>query len=127
VMSKAEQDGSTCLPVPELATRAGELLGAPPGAVLFSEMADAGALVNEIGVDEPVWAYRPATAKARARPRPDCRRARRRAGEPEGRGAPASDDLVPAPEQAAAVRAAFGFRLSTVTGGPGTGKTTTIF
>jgi exodeoxyribonuclease V alpha subunit len=34
--------------------------------------------------------------------------------------------LVPAPEQAAAVRAAFAHRLSIVTGGPGTGKTATI-
>jgi exodeoxyribonuclease V alpha subunit len=33
---------------------------------------------------------------------------------------------VPAPEQAAAVRAAFAHRLSIVTGGPGTGKTATI-
>ena len=40
--------------------------------------------------------------------------------------APPADDLVPAPEQAAAVRAAFASRLSIVTGGPGTGKTATI-
>ena len=33
---------------------------------------------------------------------------------------------MPAPEQAAAVRAAFASRLSIVTGGPGTGKTATI-
>ena len=40
--------------------------------------------------------------------------------------APPADNLVPAPEQAAAVRAAFASRLSIVTGGPGTGKTATI-
>jgi exodeoxyribonuclease V alpha subunit len=36
------------------------------------------------------------------------------------------DELVPAPEQSAAVRAAFTSRVSIVTGGPGTGKTATI-
>ena len=38
----------------------------------------------------------------------------------------ADADLVPAAEQWAAVQAAFGSRLSIVTGGPGTGKTATI-
>ena len=68
----------------------------------------------------------PRDGAARARPRRDRRRARRRAGEPRGIQAPPADDLVPAPEQAAAVRAAFASRLSIVTGGPGTGKTATI-
>src|SRR4029077_11201978 len=40
--------------------------------------------------------------------------------------APPADELVPAPEPAAAVRAALRSRLSIVTGGPGTGKTATI-
>ena len=39
---------------------------------------------------------------------------------------PATTELVPAPEQWAAVEAAFASRLSIVTGGPGTGKTATI-
>ena len=39
---------------------------------------------------------------------------------------PAAADLIPAPEQWAAVEAAFASRLSIVTGGPGTGKTATI-
>ena len=47
--------------------------------------------------------------------------------EPAGAGvADAALDLVPAPEQSAAVHAAFAPRLSIVTGGPGTGKTATI-
>ena len=41
-------------------------------------------------------------------------------------GTPPADDLIPAPEQSAAIRAAFASRLSVVTGGPGTGKTATI-
>ena len=48
VLSEAERAGSTCLPVAELATRAGELLGAAPDAARFSEMADAGTLVIEV-------------------------------------------------------------------------------
>jgi exodeoxyribonuclease V alpha subunit len=131
VLSKAEQDGSTCLPVAELATRAGELLGAAPGAALFSEMADARTLVIEIskadtGASEAVWVYRPETAKLEhdlAEIVSDLAAAPAALKSAE---APAADDLVPAPEQAAAVRAAFGSRLSIVTGGPGTGKTATI-
>ena len=48
VLSEAERAGSTCLPIAELAMRAGELLGAAPDAAQFSEMADAGTLVIEI-------------------------------------------------------------------------------
>ena len=89
-------------------------------------MADAGALVIEIGKDDAVWAYRPATAQLEH----DLAEivAELAAAPPslKASSAPPADDLVPAPEQAAAVRAAFGSRLSIVTGGPGTGKTATI-
>jgi exodeoxyribonuclease V alpha subunit len=125
VLAEAEKDGSTCLPVAELATKAAGLLGAPPPAGLLRAMDEDGELVLEVDADERVWAYRPPTAAleaeladligrlATSRPRlkPPTR--------PSG-------DLVPAPEQWAAVRAAFGSRLSIVTGGPGTGKTATI-
>jgi exodeoxyribonuclease V alpha subunit len=126
VLSEAERDGSTCLPVAELAMRAGELLGTAPDAARLSEMADAGALVIEIGTDEAVWAYRPETAKLE---RDLAEIVSDLAAAPtslKASAAPPADDLVPAPEQAAAVRAAFGSRLSIVTGGPGTGKTATI-
>ena len=63
VLIEAEREGSTCLPVPELATKAGQLLGAPPPeARLFQDMAEHRELVLE--VDGPVvWAYRPVTAE----------------------------------------------------------------
>src|SRR3954453_12783474 len=123
VLAEAERDGSTCLPGPELAAKAAELLGAPPTAALLSEMEDEGELVLELDGDV-VWAYRPETAALEAELAALVRglegRGRLRVPEqPEG-------ELVPAPEQWAAVRAAFASRLSIVTGGPGTGKTATI-
>src|SRR4051812_1527043 len=48
VLTEAERAGSTCLPVAELAVRAGELLGVAPDAARFSEMADTRALVIEV-------------------------------------------------------------------------------
>jgi exodeoxyribonuclease V alpha subunit len=100
------------------------LLGPAPDAALLGAMADAGELVLE--VDGPVWAYRPKTAALEAEL---ARKVRELVGAKPRLATPtrASDaDLVPAPEQWAAVRAAFGSRLSIVTGGPGTGKTATI-
>jgi exodeoxyribonuclease V alpha subunit len=170
VLSEAERAGSTCLPVAELAARAGELLGVAPDAERLNEMADADELVLEIDDEESVWAYRPeiarlerdlaeivrelaaapATLKATARPDADAPLPAPEQSEPETPLAdghvpatqhgsavaqPAEDasaaaarasNLIPAPEQSAAIRAAFASRLSVVTGGPGTGKTATI-
>jgi exodeoxyribonuclease V alpha subunit len=125
VLAEAEKDGSTCLPVAELAAKAGELLGAAPPAALLREMGEDGELVLDVDPAGAVWAYRPATAALEAELAQQVRELAR--GKPvlkPGR-APAGD-LVPAPEQSAAVRAAFTSRLSIVTGGPGTGKTATI-
>ncbi len=125
VLAEAEKDGSTCLPVAELVAKAAGLLGAPPPAALLSAMADDGELVLEVDAAQAVWAYRPPTAALEAELAQQVR------GLEEGKprlkrpGRPAGD-LVPAPEQWAAVQAAFGARLSIVTGGPGTGKTATI-
>lgn len=125
VLSEAERDGSTCLPVPELVSKAGTLLGgAPPDAQLLHEMVEHEDLVLE--QDEAVlWAYRPPTWRLESELADLIR------GLAERRAAlkPATvtdEDLVPAPEQAAAVTAAFSSRISIVTGGPGTGKTATI-
>ena len=126
VLSEAERDGSTCLPVADLALRAGELLGAAPDAGQFGEMADAGALVVEIGADESVWVYRPETAQLEHDLAEIVGELAAAPPSLKASSAPPADDLVPAPEQAAAVRAAFTSRLSIVTGGPGTGKTATI-
>jgi exodeoxyribonuclease V alpha subunit len=125
VLAEAEKDGSTCLPVGELATKAGALLGATPAAELLREMDDAGELVLDVDAAGAVWAYRPATAALEAELAQQVRELAR--GKPVLKPArPPAGDLVPAPEQSAAVRAAFTSRLSIVTGGPGTGKTATI-
>ena len=138
VLSEAERAGSTCLPVAELAIRAGELLGAAPDAKQLGEMADAGTLVIELseadagvltvemGAADAVWAYRPETAKLERDLADIVGELAAAPASLKASGTPPADDLVPAPEQAAAVRAAFGSRLSIVTGGPGTGKTATI-
>ena len=125
VLAEAERDGSTCLPVAELATRAASLLdGPPPDAALLGAMADDGQLVVE--VDDEAWAYRPATwaLEAELAQRIGELAAAKAVFKPPGTVRDA--DLEPAPEQAAAVTAAFAHRLSVVTGGPGTGKTATI-
>ncbi len=124
-LAEAEREGSTCLPVPELAREAGALLGSTPDAALLNEMADSGALVVEPD-EHDVWAYRPATAalEAELALHIDALLGSEPVLKPLAEAPPA--DVVPAPEQAAAVRTAFTSRLSIVTGGPGTGKTATI-
>jgi exodeoxyribonuclease V alpha subunit len=126
VLGEAEKNGSTCLPVAELATRAAELLGAAPDAELLGEMASGGELVLETGAGGAVWAYRRDVAELESEL---AETVLELAGAPARLRAPRAapdEDLVPAPEQSAAVRAAFTSRLSIVTGGPGTGKTATI-
>jgi exodeoxyribonuclease V alpha subunit len=143
-LSEAERDGSTCLPAPELARAvAGLLDGEPPTAGLLGDMADHGDLVIDVDDEGAVWCYRRATwtleaeLASRVGALLEAKPALRDGG---GSGVwpvglhsgdevttPAAvGGLVPAPEQAAAVRAAFAHRLSIVTGGPGTGKTATI-
>ena len=126
VLSEAERAGSTCLPVPEVASRAGELLGAAPDAARLSEMAEAGELVVEIGEGDAVWAYRPEIARLERDLAEIVRSLAGAVASLKAAGTPPTDDLIPAPEQSAAIRAAFASRLSVVTGGPGTGKTATI-
>src|SRR5215218_3739039 len=125
VPADSEKDGSTCLPVAELATKAGALLGAAPSAAQLRQMEEHGELVLDVDVAGAVWAYRPATAALEAELAGQVRQlaASKPALEPARASA---GDLVPAPEQADAVRAAFASRLSIVTGWPGTGKTATI-
>ena len=127
VLSEAERDGSTCLPVPELAARAAALLEGPaPGAELLAAMVDGGDLVVAVDPDGSAWAYRPPTAALEAELATQIRALARAKPALRAPAAVPGGDLVPAPEQADAVRAAFASRLSIVTGGPGTGKTATI-
>jgi exodeoxyribonuclease V alpha subunit len=169
-LSEAERDGSTCLPVPDLAAAAAKLLNGPrPDAELLQDMFAADQIHLEEADDGVVWAYRPPTAELEAElaetirrlreaepvlkparlpgptrpapataPAPPATAATPPAAEPASSAratVPAplaaappapTGDLVPAPEQRAAVEAAFASRLSIVTGGPGTGKTATI-
>ncbi len=119
-LAKAEQDGSTYLPLPELAQKSAKLLGVAvdpdllaeaPGTViedgnvyrestLTSEVAVADTLLTRLAA-LPHLTYEPPEA-----PPPDERH---------------SQGLTP--EQWAAVRGAFASRISVVTGGPGVGKT----
>jgi exodeoxyribonuclease V alpha subunit len=130
VLTEAERDGSTCLPVPELAEKTTALLGGvAPDAALLQGMAEAGQLVLEVDPSAAppptIWAYRPATAALEAELAESVRAL---AGADPALEPPelVAGDLIPAAEQTAAVRAAFASRLSIVTGGPGTGKTATI-
>jgi exodeoxyribonuclease V alpha subunit len=147
VLSEAERDGSTCLPVGEAARRTGELLQRdPPEAALLRDMVDRGRLTVEIDAAGAAWAYRPPTARLEkelarrihtlvnaepssrlrtpARPDPEQAEGRPR---PEA-SSPLRSSAVLAPNDAQwqAVEHAFEHRLSIVTGGPGTGKTATI-
>ncbi len=124
-LAEAERDGSTCLPVAELATRAAALLaGPPPDAALLAAMVDDGQIVVE--VDDGSWAYRPITWALEAELAERIRELATAKPVLKPPGAVRDAELEPAPEQRAAVAAAFAHRLSVVTGGPGTGKTATI-
>jgi exodeoxyribonuclease V alpha subunit len=121
VLSEAEKDGSTCLPASALAAAASELLGGPLDAATLAEMAAAELIV----IEDETWVYRPATAALEAALAERVRSLA--AAKPVlSAASPGTDGLVPAAEQAAAVEAAFASRMSIVTGGPGTGKTSTI-
>jgi exodeoxyribonuclease V alpha subunit len=127
VLTEAEKDGSTCLPLAELSAKVAALLdGPPPAASLLAEMEVAGDLVLEADGGEAVWAYRPQTAALEAELAAQVRRLAAAKSRLDAPSHAPDDDLVPAPEQWAAVRAAFTSRVSIITGGPGTGKTATI-
>ena len=122
VLSESERSGSTCMPLDAVLAGAGELLGTGLAEELVGELVDAGQLVRE-----GEWIYRAATAELEAelagrvqeliRASPS---ERLREPEPDvGHG-----DLTA--EQRAALQAAFGHRLSVITGGPGTGKTASL-
>src|SRR4051812_32087638 len=110
VLAEAERNGSTCLPVAELAAAAGELLGVAVEAPTLADMAEHGLLVLEPGEGE-LWAYRPQTAELEAELAEAVRKLAR--GRARLRERPTkSGEIVPAPAQADAVRAAMTSRLS---------------
>jgi exodeoxyribonuclease V alpha subunit len=124
VLSESERSGSSCLPLEDLLRGAGALTGAGEidAQVLEGLVADGRA------VREGTWVYRAATAELEAE-------LAERVGAlcsadpvetlqaPEDR---AIDRGVLTDEQLGALEAAFAHRLSVITGGPGTGKTSSI-
>jgi exodeoxyribonuclease V alpha subunit len=119
VLQQAEGRGHTYLPADELLRGAAPLVGVVP-ETLVEDLAAAGAVIADDGrVALPAtWRAEAALADqlavlATAAPAPA----------PAWLGK-ATEDLTP--EQRSAVEAAFDRRLSVVTGGPGTGKTTLV-
>jgi exodeoxyribonuclease V alpha subunit len=120
VLSEAERSGSTCLPISALLPTLEELLDAPVSSDELDELADRGDLVR---MGE--WVYRAQTAALEAELAERVRGlvsgpSGERLKEPDG----VSSELTE--EQLGGVTGAFRFRLSLITGGPGTGKTASI-
>ena len=111
---EAETQGNSYLPLEELARRAARLIGLPP---------DPDVLVEARGlVEDEGRIYRAGTLESeRAVAATLAIRAAAPAHLDHDPGETPRDDLTD--EQWAAVRAAFGARLSVLTGGPGVGKT----
>jgi exodeoxyribonuclease V alpha subunit len=120
VLQEAERrNGHTFLPLDELGRRARELVGELPEG-LVDDLGAAGAIALEEG-----RAALPATWEAEAALAEDLAALARAAAAPHPDWlADAVEELTD--EQRGAVEAAFERRLSVVTGGPGTGKTTLV-
>jgi exodeoxyribonuclease V alpha subunit len=125
-LAESERGGSTCLPMPELLAACERLTGD-----LVSERIVDSLVSDRRAVREEDWVYRTATAELEAElagqvaallgARPSRRLSTTRDDEPP---APSGDQLTE--QQRAAVTAALAHRLSVITGGPGTGKTSSI-
>ena len=146
VLTEAERDGSTCLPVAELAARGRRACSAARRRrpSLLGEMDDAGDLVIEVddagasGPTGPGTRGRARSARSpcstRGREGPEVARCAegRRADEPRGgcatrrRRRRPGGTSSPRPSRRPRCGRRSRSRLSIVTGGPGTGKTATI-
>jgi exodeoxyribonuclease V alpha subunit len=125
LLSEAERNGSTCLPLDGLLGEAAELLGDRPDPALIADLVARGDAVQA-----EQWVYRRVTAELEAEL---AARVSRLAGaspserlRPAGTGRVALEDQQLTDEQRSGVENAFGHRLSVITGGPGTGKTASI-
>jgi exodeoxyribonuclease V alpha subunit len=129
VLSEAERDGSTCMPLELLLSAARELLGSPTAVTEtdIDELVQDGDLVR----DER-WLYRAQTAELETElaervqellQGPASERLRAPGRTPSGPTEP-PEQLTD--EQHQGVHNAFAHRLSLITGGPGTGKTASI-
>jgi exodeoxyribonuclease V alpha subunit len=135
VLSEAERDGSTCMPLEPLLGAARELLGAQTAVdeADIDDLVGEGDLVRNDG-----WIYRAQTAELEAELAERVRElldgpASERLSDPRRTAAatataapPGSDHRELTDEQRGGVRNALAHRLSLITGGPGTGKTASI-
>ncbi len=123
VLSEAERGGSTCMPADLLLTGATELLGSPPATEpALDGFVDDGDLVRD-----GQWIYRTETAELEAELAERVQELVEGSAGDRLRGDPVVDhDTVLTEEQQNGVRNAFAYRLSLITGGPGTGKTASI-
>ena len=126
VLAEAERNGSTCLPVGELAAAAGELLGAALDARMLAGDGRARRARARARRRRGALGLPAADGRARGGAGRGGARARRAGARGCATGRARRATSCPAPAQADAVRAAMTSRLSIVTGGPGTGKTATI-
>lgn len=118
-LGEAEQQGNSYLPLAELARRASKLLGLVADPVVLSEargvtVEDGHAYREPTRASEAAVA---ATLAARAAAPPHLEHDPSETPSTDGEGTELTD------EQWSAVRAAFGSRISVLTGGPGVGKT----
>jgi exodeoxyribonuclease V alpha subunit len=125
-LAESERGGSTCLPMPELLAACERLTGD-----LVAERIVDSLVSDRRVVREADWVYRAATAELEAEL---AGQVAALLGTPPSKRLSASrDDAPPAPggdpltdQQREAVAAALTHRLSVITGGPGTGKTSSI-
>jgi exodeoxyribonuclease V alpha subunit len=130
LLSEAEKNGSTCLPLTVLDEEARKLLGQPVSEDQIDSMVREGDVVLEGDFElgsEAVFVYRRAIAELEAELAERVLAMIASRGRLSDKVADISDTGVAlTEEQEAAVREAFAHRLSVITGGPGTGKTATI-
>jgi exodeoxyribonuclease V alpha subunit len=125
-LSEAEGGGgSTCLPIGELLAAAGKLLGQFPDEEAVLPLVEDGDLVRDGD-----WIYRTPTWELEQEL--GERVLTMLGGGGDGKVSAVGDEVLESgeltltPEQEAGVRSAFEWRLSVITGGPGTGKTASI-
>jgi exodeoxyribonuclease V alpha subunit len=119
LLAEAERGGSTCLPRDGLMSELQRLLGGPPPEALIDRLLEGGDVVLE-----GPWVYRRETAELEAEL---TELVAGLAQSPPGqtkREPPPDESLTE--EQRQGVAHALRYRLSLITGGPGTGKTASI-
>ncbi|MBO0767941.1 MAG: AAA family ATPase, partial [Solirubrobacterales bacterium] len=128
LLSEAERNGSTCLPLDVLLEQSAELLGGGGGKAGSISQEDIDAMIMEGDlVLEQDYAYRRPTAELEEELADRVAEMVASPGKLSDAGPELGETgIALTEEQESAVREAFAHRLSVITGGPGTGKTATI-